>query len=97
MLKFKDDVRGLLLDKLREKAKEQGKWSPDEIKKWDDQKLTEIIFIPGVTTSEQATMTAGRGMGMDIIKNKVTKIGGKINITTKEGLFTEFDIILPIS
>ena len=97
VIKFKDDGRGLLLDKLREKAKELGKWSSDEIDKWEKKELVEVIFIPGVTTSEQTNMTAGRGMGMDIIKNKIDKIGGKIDIETKEGQFAEFIVILPVS
>lgn len=94
-LTFRDDGRGLLIDKLRRKAAESGKYSAEEVAKWDAGTVAGVIFIPGISTAEQTTMNAGRGIGMDIIKEKVDSLGGKIELSFEAGKFCEFKIFLP--
>lgn len=92
IIQFKDDGQGIQLDKLRKKAMEMGKWSEEEVKKWDDEKLANIIFIPHLSTTEKAGMTSGRGMGMDIIKSKIEKLNGRIKIDTQKDKYCQFTI-----
>ena len=92
---FKDDGRGLLIDKLRKKAVESGKYTAAEVAAWDAGTVAGIIFIPGISTADSTTMNAGRGIGMDIIKEKVDSIGGKIELSFEAGKFCEFKILLP--
>ncbi len=94
-IQFEDDGRGIQYDKLREKAKESGKWSKEEVDSWNDQQLTELIYLPGITTVDNANMTAGRGFGMDIVKQKIIKLGGEITIDTRKGKYCKFIIELP--
>jgi ligand-binding sensor domain-containing protein/signal transduction histidine kinase len=94
-IQFEDDGRGLQIEKLRAKAKESGKWRAGEVDHWDSQKVAELIYLPGITTTDSANMTAGRGVGMDIVKQKLTKIGGVIKIVTKKGKYCKFVIELP--
>jgi ligand-binding sensor domain-containing protein/signal transduction histidine kinase len=92
VIHFKDDGRGIQLEKLRRKAIETGKWSADEVNNWDETTLANIIFMPHLTTSDEAGMTSGRGMGMDIVKSKVEKMNGRIKIDTKKDQFCQFTI-----
>ena len=59
-------------------------------------RLADLIYLPGLTTTEKTDITAGRGVGKDIIKHKVEKNGGSILIESKPDMFTQFTIILPI-
>ena len=92
---FKDDGCGLRIDKLREKAKASGKWRAEEIESWTDEKLSEIILESGITTAKSIGLAAGRGVGMNIIKSKVTNAGGKIEIENQPGQSLTFNIFLP--
>ncbi len=92
---FRDDGRGLQIDKLRRKAIESGKYTAEEVAKWDAGTVAGVIFIPGISTAEQTTLNAGRGIGMDIIKEKVHSLGGKVELSFEAGKFCEFKIFLP--
>ena len=92
---FRDDGRGLQIEKIRKAALITGQWKKSEIDNWDDEKVKDLIFIPGVTTASNANTTAGRGIGMDVIKQMVDKLGGSIRVNTEIGKFTEFKICFP--
>ncbi|MFZ5628333.1 MAG: ATP-binding protein [Spirochaetota bacterium] len=93
---FRDDGRGLQLDKLRRKAIESGRHKPEEVDKWDAQTVAGMIFVPGISTADATTLNAGRGVGMDIIQQKVESLGGKVDVRFETGTFCEFAITLPI-
>jgi len=90
-----DDGRGLHLSKLRQVAISSGKWKKQEIDKWTDQQLIEIIFRQGISTSEKANHVAGRGVGLNVIKQKLEKGGGQIEVDFKKEKFCEFTITIP--
>ncbi len=92
--KVRDDGRGLQINKLRQEAKSSGKWRNDEIDKWTDEQLIEVIFLQGISTSQKANHLAGRGVGMNIIKEKLEKSGGRIEVEFKENKFCEFMITI---
>jgi two-component system chemotaxis sensor kinase CheA len=95
-LSLKDDGRGLQLDKIKQMTIKSGVLSNTQIKNLSKKQITELIFLQGLTTTENTDITAGRGVGMDIIKSKVKKFGGTILIESEPDLFTKFTIILPI-
>jgi len=95
-LKIKDDGRGIQIDKLKRIAISSKRWTEDQLKKWDKDKIANLIFEQGITTSEQANLVAGRGVGMQIIKKKVDELGGNTELNFEAGKFTEFTIELPI-
>jgi two-component system chemotaxis sensor kinase CheA len=97
IIQFEDDGRGLNSKKLEEKAKKAGIWSNDEIAGWSKEKLYETIFHAGITTSDEVNLTAGRGMGMSIIKTKLEKVGGEIKVETSPGKFTRFEVLIPFA
>jgi len=92
---IRDDGRGIPLNKLKEKAIATGKWTADQIKKWDRDKVANLIFEPAITTSENTNLIAGRGIGMQIVKQKIEDLKGKVKINFEEGKFTEFVLELP--
>ncbi|TFH02858.1 MAG: GAF domain-containing protein [Calditrichales bacterium] len=94
--RFRDDGRGLNLEAVRKKAIASGKWAVSDIESWDAQTLSETIFEPGISTAEETTMVAGRGVGMGIIKQKVLENDGKIKIDSKPDKYLEFEISLPL-
>ena len=94
-LVFEDDGRGLDPEKLRKKALSMSKFKREDIHSWDDEKIKQIIFYPGFSTQEKASMTAGRGVGMDIIKEEIEKFGGKVKIESEKGKYFRVKIMLP--
>jgi streptogramin lyase/signal transduction histidine kinase len=94
-LRINDDGRGLQIEKLREKARGSGKWSESDIASWGDEKVAETIFSSGISTIESANLIAGRGVGMDSVKDKITQAGGDIALKFEEGKFCEFIIMIP--
>jgi ligand-binding sensor domain-containing protein/signal transduction histidine kinase len=92
--RLSDDGRGIHVDKLREKVIESGKWSEGEVMTWSDQQIAETIFQPGVSTLESANLVAGRGVGMDLVKDKIESVGGEIILNFQQGQSCEFIILM---
>jgi two-component system chemotaxis sensor kinase CheA len=93
---FKDDGRGIQINKLIEKAQTMKKYSKENLHTWDKENLAKLIFEPGFTTALKANRIAGRGVGLDLIKNKLSKIKGNIQVKFEEGKFCEFNVSIPI-
>lgn len=96
VLRVKDDGCGIQIEKLKEKALESGKWDSEEINTWNEEKVLESIFIPGISTTTNADFVSGRGVGMDIVKQKLIENNGRIKIFFSKDQFCEFIISLPI-
>lgn len=94
-LVFEDDGNGINYDEIRRKAIASGEWSTQEIESWDYKRLLALIFTPGFSTSEHTGLIAGRGFGMDIIKEKINMAKGKLQIRSRTGQGTQFTVILP--
>jgi hypothetical protein len=93
---FRDDGRGLDPAKIRAKAVEHGLLSPDRAKAIDDSEIAGFIFAPAFSTAEDATVDAGRGMGMNVIKQRVVdECGGEISVNSEVGKFCEFSFVFP--
>ncbi|HTU67158.1 MAG TPA: ATP-binding protein [Steroidobacteraceae bacterium] len=91
-LSVQDDGRGLDHDKIRREAVRQGVLTADVAATIDARKLASLIFRPGFTTVGDA---GARGIGMDVVRELVTKAGGRVGIATKPGEYTRFRITLP--
>jgi ligand-binding sensor domain-containing protein/signal transduction histidine kinase len=92
---IKDDGAGIQLEKLREKAIKYAKASPEDIHDWTNEKLVNLIFEQGFSTKESADLVSGRGVGLDIVNEKVKSRNGKINVLFEEEKFCEFRISIP--
>jgi chemosensory pili system protein ChpA (sensor histidine kinase/response regulator) len=90
-----DDGAGLDLDKLYSKALERGILRPGQA--LTDAEKMQLIFNSGLSTADEVTELAGRGVGMDVVRNDITSIGGRIDIASNRGKGTTFAIYLPLT
>jgi signal transduction histidine kinase len=91
-LSVQDDGRGLDHDKIRAEAVRQGVLTSEAAANIDARKLASLIFRPGFTTVGDG---GARGIGMDVVRDLVSKAGGRVGIATKAGEYTRFRITLP--
>lgn len=92
-----DDGRGIDYEKIREKAIQLMEHRKDEILEMNNKQLSSFIFMSGFSTLSQASIVSGRGVGLDIVKENVEKIKGKIQVESEKDKGTSFIITLPVS
>ena len=90
-----DDGAGLPKDKILKKAKERGLIGDE--RNLPDEKIYELIFMPGFSTAEKVTDVSGRGVGMDVVRKNIKGLGGTVEIASKEGQGTTITIRLPLT
>jgi chemosensory pili system protein ChpA (sensor histidine kinase/response regulator) len=90
-----DDGAGIDLDKLHEKAIDKGLVAPEET--LSEAQRAQLVFSPGLSTADMVTQLAGRGVGMDVVRNEIAAIGGRVDIATARGQGTTFTIYLPLT
>lgn len=92
-----DDGRGLSREKLLKKAIERGIIKAEDSASMRDRDVQALIFAPGFSTAEQVTNVSGRGVGMDVVKSNIEKIGGLVDITSNEGQGTKITLKIPLT
>jgi len=97
LLTIKDDGAGMSADKLRNKAIEKGLLDPESASRLDERECYNLIFMPGFSTKSEISDISGRGVGMDVVKTRITQLNGNIEIDSREGLGTEIKIKLPLT
>ncbi len=90
-----DDGGGLDYARIRERAVQLGMLEPDV--ELPEAALAQFIFAPGFSTARAVTQIAGRGIGMDVVKNEITSLGGRVEIASVAGRGTSFMITLPLT
>ena len=95
-LNLKDDGKGINIETLKKKAVEQGIKKQEELNKLADKDLTNLIFTQGLSTKDDVSDISGRGVGMDVVKDEVEKMGGEITVSSKVDEGVEFSIRLPV-
>jgi chemotaxis protein histidine kinase CheA len=91
---LKDDGKGINTDLLVKKGISLGILSHEKASKMTFQEKIDLIFYPNLSTKENLSEISGRGVGMDVVKKNLDKIGGTLDIITKENKGTEFIIII---
>src|SRR3954463_13991029 len=97
MIEGEDDGRGIDLAGLTEKAISLGKLSRSEAQELSRDEVLALIFLPGLSTRDTADDVSGRGVGMDIVKTNISKLGGVIDVHSEAGIGTKMTITLPIT
>ena len=93
-IEIEDDGAGLNTDKILNKAIEKGRAQAD--KKYTTEEIANFIFLPGFSTADKVDAVSGRGVGMDVVKTDVTKVGGTVRVDTRPGEGTKFTLKIPI-
>ncbi|MBL8697225.1 MAG: chemotaxis protein CheW [Alphaproteobacteria bacterium] len=97
IIEISDDGRGLPLDKIRAKAVANGLGTEAEIAAMSDQQIAQFIFKAGLSTAAKVTNVSGRGVGMDVVKTNIEKIGGTIELKSAPGKGSTFVIKIPLT
>jgi two-component system, chemotaxis family, sensor histidine kinase and response regulator PixL len=96
VITIKDDGGGIDLDKIRTKVKKMG-IDEQEIAKFKDSELIDLIFEPGFSTADKVTDLSGRGVGMDVVRTNIRSLRGDIFVDTKLGKGSTFTITVPFT
>ena len=94
---MRDDGRGIDLERVRAKAVERGLLTAAQAKRAPQRDVVDLIFQPGFSTAEQVTNLSGRGVGMDVVKTNIGRIGGSVEVTTKAGAGTTYTLKIPLT
>jgi two-component system chemotaxis sensor kinase CheA len=97
MIEIEDDGKGIDEEALLDKARALGKLEPGEEGLLTRDEILALIFLPGLSTRSSANDVSGRGVGMDIVKTNIAKIGGVIDVQSERGIGTKMTITLPIT
>jgi two-component system chemotaxis sensor kinase CheA len=95
IIEIRDDGRGLRHDRLFSRAVKNGLIAADA--KLSVQEIEEMIFLPGFTTAETVNDISGRGVGMDVVRNNIHRLGGSVEITSQSGRGACFTVRLPLT
>ena len=96
-IEVSDDGAGLNRERIRQKALERGLLSPQQAASTADRDLFRLIFLPGFSTAEKVTNVSGRGVGMDVVRTGVEKIGGTVDVQSVGGKGTTIRIKIPLT
>jgi len=80
-----DDGAGLDQNRIRNKALQKGLISAEQATRFSDREIVNLVFLPGFSTAEKVTNVSGRGVGMDVVKTHIEKIGGTVDLQSKPG------------
>ena len=96
-IEISDDGAGLNAERLRQKAVERGLISAQHAARMPEHEVFDLIFLPGFSTAEKITNVSGRGVGMDVVKTNVEKIGGTVDIQSMPGRGTTVRVKIPLT
>ncbi len=92
-----DDGKGLSNEKIKAKVLENGLATQEELDEMSDHQLHKYIFHAGLSTAEKVTAVSGRGVGMDVVRTNIEKIGGSVDLKSVEGKGSTFTIKIPLT
>lgn len=97
MILIQDDGRGIDLERIRAKAVEKGLITQAQAQGMDDRSAMELLFAPGFSTASQVTNVSGRGVGMDVVRSNLERVGGTVAIESELGKGTRVLVRIPLT
>jgi two-component system chemotaxis sensor kinase CheA len=97
ILTVHDDGRGINYQLLRRRAVQLGYASATTVESWTEPQLIGLLFETGFTTMDRPAMDGGRGVGLDAVRDLIAKLGGVLNVSSREGEFCEFRLEIPMA
>lgn len=92
-----DDGAGLDFEKLRNKAIQKSLITADQARRMTEREITNLVFLPGLSTAEKVTNVSGRGVGMDVVRTNIEKIGGIVDVQSKPGQGSTVRMKIPLT
>ncbi len=96
-IEITDDGAGLNHERIREKAVQKGLVSADQASRMSEREVNNLIFLPGFSTAVKVTNVSGRGVGMDVVKTNIEKIGGIVDVQSRKGQGTTVRMKIPLT
>jgi two-component system chemotaxis sensor kinase CheA len=97
VLEINDDGGGINTDKVKARGLERGLITPERAAAMSEHDLQNLIFLPGFSTADAVSNVSGRGVGMDVVKTNIEKIGGSIDLQSRMGRGTSIKIRIPLT
>ena len=97
VIEVEDDGRGMDPARLTETAVRRGLLTSEQAAEATPREILALVFIPGFSTKEEASDISGRGVGMDVVKTNIAKLGGVVDISSEVGIGTKMTVTLPIT
>ena len=96
-IEISDDGAGLNYEKIRNKARQKGAITADQAARMTEREIANLIFLAGLSTAEKVSNVSGRGVGMDVVKTNIEKIGGTVDVQSKSGQGTTVRMKIPLT
>ncbi len=96
-IEITDDGGGVNSERVRQKAVEKGLLRQEQVDRMSDREAVNLVFLPGFSTTDQITSISGRGVGMDVVKTNIEKIGGVVDLISRPGEGTTVRIKIPLT
>jgi two-component system, chemotaxis family, sensor kinase CheA len=96
-IEISDDGAGINLEAVRRRALEKGLITPEQSAKMGERELANLIFLPGFSTAERVTNVSGRGIGLDVVRANIEKIGGVVELRSVTGKGTALHFVIPLT
>jgi len=96
-IEIRDDGAGIQRERVLRKAIQKGLLHPDQAARLADREVYALLFAPGFSTAEKVTNISGRGVGLDVVKKNVEKIGGSVDVQSNPGHSTTFRVKIPLT
>ncbi|MBI1824169.1 MAG: chemotaxis protein CheW [Nitrospirae bacterium] len=97
IVEIRDDGGGINVEKVKKKAVEKGLITQEKGDSLSEREALDLIFLPGLSTAEKVTNVSGRGVGMDVVKTNIEKIGGTLEISSQSGKGMTLGITIPLT
>jgi len=96
-IEISDDGAGIDPDKVAAKALERGLASAEQLSAMSAGEIINLIFVPGFSTAAQVTNVSGRGVGMDVVRTNIERIGGTVDVSSETGVGTTLNVKIPLT
>ncbi len=96
-IEITDDGAGINSQRVVQSAIKKGAITAEQVSRMNERELQNLIFLPGLSTAEKVTNVSGRGVGMDVVKTNIEKIGGTVDLNTKVGKGTTIKVKVPLT
>jgi two-component system chemotaxis sensor kinase CheA len=96
-IEVEEDGRGINQAKVLQTAIKNGVVTEEEARRLTPEEIQMLIFAPGFSTADKISDISGRGVGLDVVKTKITSLGGNVTVTSAEGKGTKFSVQLPLT
>ncbi|WP_462383726.1 chemotaxis protein CheA [Pseudomonas sp. Marseille-QA0892] len=97
VISIEDDGRGIDPQRIKAKVAAKGLIEPAALDVMNDQDLVNLVFLPGFSTAEQVSDLSGRGVGMDVVRSGIERVGGQLRLSSQVGKGTQLSLSLPLS